>query len=136
MSSKYKQQGNLDANHSQMIKYFRDLHCPVADTSGQGGFVDAVVCNHRRETIIVEIKTVTGKFTCSQLESLAKWKGFSAFVTDETEAYDVCSNPTRYCLNDIEKAKLLSLATTRRKESPSNDPEVLVTTVKKLLGRS
>lgn len=127
-------QGNLDGNHTAIMSVWRMLFCSVADTSAQGGFVDAVISNHRGETVIVEIKTPNGKIACSQLETLGRWRGYAALVTDTTEAKAVASFPSTACLTPHEKRKLLEIATQRRATSFSKNPEILVSVVRKALG--
>lgn len=65
-----------DANHSQIVKAFRDLGCSVFDTSRIGqGFPDLVI-GKRGITVLVEVKAdAKKKFTTAQDLFMMNWKG-------------------------------------------------------------
>ena len=72
--SKYARR--VDANHSQIVKAFRDLGCSVFDTSRvAGGFPDIIV-GKNGITVLVEIKADDKKkFTAAQDMFMLNWKG-------------------------------------------------------------
>jgi hypothetical protein len=72
--SKYARR--TDANHSEIVKAFRDLGCSVFDTSRvAGGFPDIIV-GRNGVTVLVEIKSDSKKkFTPAQNMFMLHWKG-------------------------------------------------------------
>jgi hypothetical protein len=72
--SKYARR--TDANHSDIVKAFRDLNCSVFDTSRvAGGFPDIIV-GKNGITVLVEIKADNKKkFTAAQDMFMLNWHG-------------------------------------------------------------
>jgi len=72
--SKYARR--TDANHSEIVKAFRELGCSVFDTSRvAGGFPDIIV-GKNGVTVLVEIKADSKKkFTAAQDMFMLNWKG-------------------------------------------------------------
>lgn len=130
----HKKQGNLDANHTVICNRWRELHLSVADTSGQGGFVDAVIAKVNGETAVVEIKTETGYFTATQLEFLAGWKGYAAFVTSTEEAERLALNIPANSFNPRDCQKILNLCARKRLDSKIKNPHIFVKEIKEILG--
>ena len=72
--SKYARK--TDANHSEIVKAFRDMGCSVFDSSRvAGGFPDIIV-GRNGITVLVEIKTDSKKkFTAAQDAFMLNWRG-------------------------------------------------------------
>jgi len=72
--SKYARR--TDANHSEIVKAFRDMGCSVFDSSRvAGGFPDIIV-GRNGITVLVEIKTDSKKkFTAAQDAFMLNWRG-------------------------------------------------------------
>jgi hypothetical protein len=72
--------GNRDANHNDVVKWYRDLGCSVAETHDAGLgvpdlFVGCVgVCDP------VEVKTEEGKLRPSQETFIANWRGARVWI--------------------------------------------------------
>ena len=66
----------VDANHSIIVKAFREMGCSVFDTSRvAGGFPDILV-GRNGKTALVEIKAdAKAKFTPAQQAFMLNWKG-------------------------------------------------------------
>jgi len=77
----------VDANHSQIVKTFRDLGCSVFDTSRvTGGFPDILVGVNQR-TALVEIKSSSqARFTPAQEAFMLNWQGSTVARIDNVEA--------------------------------------------------
>jgi hypothetical protein len=77
----------VDANHSEIVKTFRDLGCSVFDTSRvAGGFPDILVGVNQR-TALVEIKSSTkARFTPAQEAFMLNWQGSTVARIDSVEA--------------------------------------------------
>lgn len=67
--------GKADANHYEVIAWYRDLGCTVADTKNAGlGVPDLFVgCVGLCEA--VEVKTEEGRLLSSQENFMAAWRG-------------------------------------------------------------
>jgi hypothetical protein len=76
----------VDANHSQIVKVFRDLGCSVFDTSRvAGGFPDLVL-GVNKITCLVEIKSSSeAKFTSAQNLFMMHWKGSAVARIDSVD---------------------------------------------------
>jgi hypothetical protein len=77
----------VDANHSEIVKKFRELGCSVFDTSRvAGGFPDILVgVNHK--TALIEIKSSPkAKFTPAQQAFMLNWQGSTVARIDSIEA--------------------------------------------------
>lgn len=72
--SKYARR--TDANHSEIVKAFRELGCSVFDSSRvAGGFPDIIV-GKNGITVLVEIKSdEKKKFTAAQDMFMLNWRG-------------------------------------------------------------
>ena len=77
----------VDANHSIIVKTFRDLGCSVFDTSRvAGGFPDILVGVNQR-TALVEIKSsASARFTPAQETFMLNWQGSTVARIDSVEA--------------------------------------------------
>lgn len=77
----------VDANHSIIVKTFRDLGCSVFDTSRvAGGFPDILVGVNQR-TALVEIKSsASARFTPAQEAFMLNWQGSTVARIDSVEA--------------------------------------------------
>ena len=77
----------VDANHSLIVKTFRDLGCSVFDTSRvAGGFPDILV-GVNQKTALVEIKSSEkAKFTPAQEAFMLNWQGSTVARIDSVEA--------------------------------------------------
>lgn len=66
-----------DANHGDIVKAYEELYCAVQDTHKVGGgFPDLVVKVSTRRgpmAALVEIKTVDGTLSKSQLRFISEW---------------------------------------------------------------
>lgn len=69
--------GNRDANHADVTGWYEELYCKVQDTHAVGGgFPDLVVkVTTKRGPIpcLVEVKTVDGTLSKSQLRFIGEW---------------------------------------------------------------
>ena len=72
--SKYARR--IDANHSEIVKVFRELGCSVFDCSRvAGGFPDLLV-GRNKKTVLVEIKSSEkASFTSAQEMFMLNWRG-------------------------------------------------------------
>jgi hypothetical protein len=69
--------GNRDANHRDVTGWYESLYCVVQDTHAVGGgFPDIVVkISTKRGPVValVEVKTVDGTLSKSQLRFIGEW---------------------------------------------------------------
>lgn len=83
-----------DANHTEIVRAFRDCGFSVTDTSGVGnGFPDIVVGKYGR-TLPVEIKDGSKppskqQLTVDQLEWHATWRGSKAIVRSVDDVLNI-----------------------------------------------
>lgn len=85
-----------DSNHSEIVKGLCHIFGPdcVFDASGVGkGFPDLVI-GIRGKTLLMEIKTKTGKLTTDQQIFHRVWDGHIAIVTTLEEALQVIAKET------------------------------------------
>ena len=77
----------VDANHSQIVKAFRELGCSVFDTSRvAGGFPDILV-GVNQKTALVEIKSSDkARFTPAQEAFMLNWQGSTVARIDSVDA--------------------------------------------------
>jgi hypothetical protein len=69
-----------DANHSELVECYQELHCGVIDTSSLGfGFPDILV-HFSGYCAPVEIKTEDGKLSAKQERFIRDWKGPRIYV--------------------------------------------------------
>ena len=67
--------GRRDANHKQIVDWYRELHVSVVDTSSLGGSFPDILVHFSGYCAPVEIKTTTGKLSPGQRDFIASWKG-------------------------------------------------------------
>lgn len=84
--------GKPDANHFQVIQWYRDLGCSVADTKNAGLGVPDIFVGCVSQCDPVEIKTEDGKLLPSQELFIRSWRG-SPVVVVRTQA-DVIEHVT------------------------------------------
>ena len=77
----------VDANHSLIVKTFRDLGCTVFHTSRvAGGFPD-ILLGINQKTALVEIKSSEkAKFTPAQETFMLNWRGSTVARIDNVDA--------------------------------------------------
>lgn len=70
-----RRKSKVDRNQQIIVEALRTIGASVAITSSVGdGFPDLVV-GYRDRTILIEVKTRTGRLTPSQLVFAARWRG-------------------------------------------------------------
>jgi len=96
--SKYARR--TDANHSEIVKAFREFGCSVFDTSRvAGGFPDIIV-GKNGITVLVEIKADSKKkFTAAQDMFMLNWKGSAVSRIQDLEGVENLVN----MLNKVQK---------------------------------
>lgn len=62
-----------DANHREIEAFLRARGVQVKDTAAVGGGFPDLVCGYRGHTVLVELKTPTGRLLQSQEDFIAKW---------------------------------------------------------------
>jgi hypothetical protein len=67
--------GNRDANHCDVVRWYRDLGCAVAETQDAGLGVPDLFVGCVGVTDPVEVKTEDGKIKPSQQVFIATWRG-------------------------------------------------------------
>jgi hypothetical protein len=67
--------GKLDANHTDVVKWYRELGCSVAQTQDAGLGVPDLFVGCVGITDPVEIKTEDGKLKPSQQNFVLSWRG-------------------------------------------------------------
>lgn len=96
-----------DKNHLPIVRDLEAIGCLVMDISGAGGALDIVA--HLRDTVIVEIKVDDKDVNIyiSQIETMATWSGFVAYVKTSDEAIAVMKDPQARCLTRADKDWML-----------------------------
>lgn len=81
--------GRRDANHSDVVKWYRDLGCFVACTADLGLGLPDLFVGAAGVTDPVEIKTEDGDLTPLQKTFIAAWRGSPvAIVRTQTDVID------------------------------------------------
>lgn len=70
----------LDANHGQVVNWYRDLGCAVAQTQDAGLGVPDLFIGCVGITDPVEVKTEDGKLRESQKTFISTWRGSKVWV--------------------------------------------------------
>ena len=122
--------GHLDENHHEIANALRKAGYSVGEVSSAANFLDLVVSSSHT-TAILEIKTETGKFYISQLETIGNWKGNVCFVQSAEDALEKLK--THKFLTDLEKEKILQFAFRQRLKSKAKNPQVTVKHLEKEL---
>jgi hypothetical protein len=79
-----------DANHADIVAAYEALYCVVMDTHKLPGFVDLVVkVSTRRGPVacLVEVKTVDGTLSKSQLRFVAEWGSCVTIVQTRDDVF-------------------------------------------------
>ncbi|MCB0108504.1 MAG: hypothetical protein KDE53_21435 [Caldilineaceae bacterium] len=86
----------VDTNHSQIVTGLRAIFGPdcVLDLSAVGRGCPDICVGVRGKTLLMEIKTPTGKLTSDQVYWHRNWGGQKAVVTTLQEALDVIEQET------------------------------------------
>lgn len=83
--------GLLDANHADVVGWYEELYCRVHDTHKVGGgFPDIVVkIPTKRGPIpaLVEIKTLDGTLTPSQIRFITEWGSCVTIVSTREDVF-------------------------------------------------
>ena len=124
--------GNIDSNHLEIANALRKAGYSVGEVSAAANFVDLVVADILGMTVLLEIKTETGKFYLSQLETIGNWKGNVCFVNSAEDALEKLK--THKFLTNLEKEKILRFAYRQRLKSLAKNPQVAVKKLEKELG--
>jgi hypothetical protein len=77
--------GNRDENHGEIVKWYRDLGCVVAETQDAGLGVPDVFVGCVGITDPVEIKTKEGKLRPSQELFIKSWRGSAVWIVRTQE---------------------------------------------------
>lgn len=130
-----KKYGHLDGNHKQIADALRRAGYSVGETSACQNLTDLIVTGGNNSTCLMEIKTEDkdAKFYISQIEFIARWKGYVVFVTSQEQALSVMRSLDLYALTAKQKQRLLQFATRKRIDSKSKNPTVLVSIIEELL---
>jgi len=117
-----KKQGHIDANHNK-LKRVAERFYSVFDTSGSAYCVDLIISGGNAKTIAIEIKTEekNASFTLGQIYTMALWKGYVAFVSNENEMLAVMNHPDKHCLSRQQKDKLLTFVEQRKLKTKVKD---------------
>lgn len=85
-----------DKNHSEIVNGLKATFGPdcVFDLSAVGHGCPDIMVGVRGKTILLEIKTNTGKPTPSQIRFFQSWRGQAAFVRSLDEALTVIERVT------------------------------------------
>ena len=76
-----------DANHTDIIVALETIGCSVYDAYRVGTIPDLIV-GYRGCTMLVEVKTETGKLEKSQIQWHETWNGHSCVVRSPMEAIE------------------------------------------------
>lgn len=125
--------GHLDQNHKEICKELRAKRFWVAETSGQGGFVDCVVADGQIMAV-AEIKRSNGTFDLHQLETLAKCPNNACFFFDAKQAVETMRE--RRFLTPKQKSAILDAVYLKRFEAERKGvkrPQISLKTVMEIL---
>lgn len=82
-------QGRPDANHADVVKWYRELYVSVVDTHELGGGFGDLVVGFSGITDIVEIKTIDGELLPSQVTFHRDWRGRKpVLIRDQQDVID------------------------------------------------
>lgn len=84
--------GRRDLNHQEVVKWYRDLGCFVADTADLGLGLPDLFVGAAGVTDPVEVKTEDGKLTPLQQTFVQAWRGSAVAIVRTQE--DVINHVT------------------------------------------
>jgi hypothetical protein len=77
----------VDANHSEIVKTFKDMGCSVFDSSRMAGGFPDLVLGVNKITCLVEIKSsAIARYTPAQEAFMLNWRGSSVARIDSVDA--------------------------------------------------
>lgn len=117
---------NKDAGHAKIELSLRRAGHSVWDASAMGKSFPDIICASRDAVVLIEVKTEDGKFYIDQLETLATWRNYCAFVTNTEDALKVMESPKIYCLSNKDKNNILKIVDRYRAKTKSDKPEIWV----------
>ena len=65
----------VDNNQLEIVKTFRSMGATVLNLSGVGKGCPDLLIGYKNISVLVEVKSKTGKFTEPQLKFMEQWKG-------------------------------------------------------------
>ena len=91
-----------DRNHGEIVRDLEAIGCKVMDISGAGGALDLLT--FLRDAVLLEIKVeVDAVILITQLETMANWPGFVAYVKNSEQAIYAVRDPRGYCWTKVDK---------------------------------
>jgi hypothetical protein len=87
--------GKPDANQPEIIKALQDTGCDVDITTAVGNGFEDIAVGRNGVTILLEIKTATGKERPKQQERARSYKGCRAMVRTVEEAIEAVNKAVR-----------------------------------------
>ena len=86
-----------DANHKELVGYLVDMKVGVFDASGIGGGFPDLICNVRRQTVLVEIKNLNTSYGRKGLNNLQKkwaesWSGGPVYIISDRDECVLLAN--------------------------------------------
>jgi Holliday junction resolvase len=115
-----------DANHDEIRDTLKAHGYSVGDMASVGKSFPDLIGSDEKTTVIFEAKTEAGLFYIAQLEFLALWRGWSAFVSTGDEAIRAMKEPEKYCLSKREKEVILQIVHKFRAFSTAKHPQIRV----------
>jgi hypothetical protein len=124
---------NKDINHAPIQSGLEGAGYSTADSSMVGKSFPDLIASDERNAVIFEVKTEDGFFSIAQLEFLATWRGWSAFVSTPEMAIQTMKEPEKYCLTKKEKAAILQIVHRFRANTKDRHPRIRVRQFEKSL---
>lgn len=102
--------GKRDANHAQVVRWYRDLGCSVAETHDAGLGVPDLFVGCVGVTDPVEIKTEDGKLLPSQETFVLAWRGSTTRIVRSLAEVVAHVTDMRRRVRHTEAARVASVA--------------------------
>jgi hypothetical protein len=127
--------GKRDGNHKEICDIFPPMGWQIAETTAQGGFVDAVaVRKYDLLTVVIEIKVLDkdSHISLKQLEFLSNWAGHSAILATKEDAESLCAKPNSKCLTIAQKDRLAFFCQKERDSGATDKKSYAITRILKM----
>lgn len=116
-----------DRSHTAIVNELRQRGYSCADLSSVGDDISDILVACSKWTGLVEIKSLDGQITASQLEFTSTWRGNVMFATNVDEIV------SGKFLSDADKDKIAQIAIKVRATSKDENPRIAVSKFAKLM---